>query len=58
LIVRAGVENRAMVEALGIDVSARSRWSLRSAAWPPGWGGVLAGAYYGNDRFPHAARRC
>jgi branched-chain amino acid transport system permease protein len=47
LIVRAGVENRAMVEALGIDVQRAFTLVFAIGGMAAGLGGVLAGAYYG-----------
>ncbi len=46
LIIRAGVENRAMVTALGIDVRRRSRSSSPSAALRRARRRAL-GVYYG-----------
>ena len=47
LIVRAGGENRAMVEALGIDVQRAFTLVFAIGGMAAGLGGVLAGAYYG-----------
>jgi branched-chain amino acid transport system permease protein len=47
LIVRAGVENRSMVEALGIDVQRAFTLVFAIGGMAAGLGGVLAGAYYG-----------
>lgn len=47
LIVRAGVENRAMVSALGIDVQRAFTLVFAIGGMAAGLAGVLAGAYYG-----------
>ncbi len=47
LIVRAGVENRAMVAALGIDVQRAFTLVFALGGAAAGLAGVLAGAYYG-----------
>jgi branched-chain amino acid transport system permease protein len=47
LIVRAGVENRAMVEALGIDVQRAFTLVFAIGGMAAGLAGILAGAYYG-----------
>lgn len=47
LIVRAGVENRAMVEALGIDVQRAFTLVFAIGGAAAGLAGWLAGAYYG-----------
>ncbi len=47
LIVRAGVENRAMVQALGIDVQRAFTLVFAIGGMAAGLAGVLAGAYYG-----------
>lgn len=47
LIVRAGVENRAMVQALGIDVQRAFTLVFALGGMAAGLAGVLAGAYYG-----------
>jgi branched-chain amino acid transport system permease protein len=47
LIVRAGVENRAMVEALGIDVQRAFTLVFAIGGMAAGLAGVLAGTYYG-----------
>ena len=48
LIIRAGVENRAMVEALGIDVRKAFTFVFVVGGAVAGLGGVLAGSYYGS----------
>jgi branched-chain amino acid transport system permease protein len=47
LIVRAGVENRAMVQALGIDVQRAFTLVFTLGGMVAGLAGVLGGAYYG-----------
>ena len=47
LIVRAGVENRAMVQALGIDVKRAFTLVFAIGGMAAGLAGVLGGAYYG-----------
>jgi branched-chain amino acid transport system permease protein len=47
LIVRAGVENRSMVEALGIDVQRAFTLVFAIGGMAAGLSGVLAAAYYG-----------
>jgi branched-chain amino acid transport system permease protein len=47
LVVRAGVENRAMVQALGIDVQRAFTLVFAIGGMAAGLAGVLAGAYYG-----------
>ena len=47
LIVRAGVENRAMVEALGIDVRRAFTIVFTIGGAAAGLGGYLAGTYFG-----------
>ncbi|TAM62156.1 branched-chain amino acid ABC transporter permease [bacterium] len=47
LIVRAGVENRAMVSALGIDVERAFTLVFAIGGAAAGLAGVLGGAYYG-----------
>ena len=47
LIVRAGVENRAMTSALGIDVQRAFTLVFAIGGMAAGLAGVLAGAYYG-----------
>jgi branched-chain amino acid transport system permease protein len=47
LIVRAGVENRSMVEALGIDVQRAFTLVFAIGGMAAGLAGVLAAAYYG-----------
>jgi branched-chain amino acid transport system permease protein len=47
LIVRAGVENRAMVEALGIDVQRAFTLVFAIGGMAAGLAGMLAGTYYG-----------
>jgi len=47
LIVRAGVENRAMVQALGIDVQRAFTLVFAIGGMAAGLAGVLAGAYFG-----------
>ena len=47
LIVRAGVENRAMVSALGIDVQRAFTLVFAIGGAAAGLAGVLGGAYYG-----------
>ncbi len=47
LIIRAGVENRAMVQALGIDVQRAFTLVFALGGMAAGLAGVLAGAYYG-----------
>jgi branched-chain amino acid transport system permease protein len=47
LIVRAGVENRAMVEALGIDVQRAFTIVFTIGGAAAGLAGYLAGTYYG-----------
>lgn len=48
LIIRAGVENRAMVTALGIDVRTAFTIVFAIGGAAAGIGGVLASHYYGN----------
>jgi len=48
LIVRAGVENRTMVEALGIDVGRAFTLVFAIGGLTSGLAGVLAAAYYGS----------
>lgn len=48
LIVRAGVENRSMVQALGIDVQRAFTLVFAIGGVAAGLAGVLAGAYYGS----------
>jgi branched-chain amino acid transport system permease protein len=48
LIIRAGVENRAMVEALGIDVRRSFTMVFVIGGAAAGLGGVLAALYNGN----------
>jgi len=48
LIVRAGVENRAMVSALGIDVGRAFTLVFAIGGMAAGLGGVLAATYYGS----------
>jgi branched-chain amino acid transport system permease protein len=47
LIVRAGVENRAMVQALGIDVHRAFTLVFAIGGMAAGLAGMLAGTYYG-----------
>jgi branched-chain amino acid transport system permease protein len=47
LIVRAGVENRAMVQALGIDVQRAFTLVFAIGGMAAGLAGMLAGTYYG-----------
>jgi branched-chain amino acid transport system permease protein len=47
LIVRAGVENRAMVQALGIDVQRAFTIVFAIGGMAAGLAGMLAGTYYG-----------
>lgn len=47
LIVRAGVENRAMVQALGIDVQRAFTLVFAIGGAAAGLAGMLAGTYYG-----------
>jgi len=47
LIIRAGVENREMVQALGIDVKRAFTLVFAIGGMSAGLAGVLAGAYYG-----------
>jgi len=47
LIVRAGVENRAMVQALGIDVQRAFTLVFATGGMAAGLAGMLAGTYYG-----------
>jgi branched-chain amino acid transport system permease protein len=47
LIVRAGVENRAMVQALGIDVQRAFTLVFAIGGMAAGLAGILAGTYYG-----------
>ena len=47
LIVRAGVENRAMVQALGIDVQRAFTLVFALGGAAAGLAGMLAGTYYG-----------
>ncbi len=47
LIIRAGVENRAMVTALGIDVRRAFTVVFAIGGAAAGFGGVLAASYYG-----------
>ena len=47
LIIRAGVENRAMVQALGIDVQRAFTLVFAIGGMAAGLAGVLAAAYYG-----------
>ncbi|HEY4440744.1 MAG TPA: branched-chain amino acid ABC transporter permease, partial [Candidatus Elarobacter sp.] len=47
LIVRAGVENRSMVEALGIDVQRAFTLVFCIGGMAAGLAGILAAAYYG-----------
>ncbi|GAC1576250.1 MAG: branched-chain amino acid ABC transporter permease [Candidatus Elarobacter sp.] len=47
LIVRAGVENRAMVQALGIDVQRAFTLVFAIGGMAAGLAGVLGGAYFG-----------
>ncbi|MDB5072375.1 MAG: branched-chain amino acid transporter permease [Candidatus Eremiobacteraeota bacterium] len=48
LIVRAGVENRAMVQALGIDVQRAFTLVFAIGGMAAGLAGMLAGTYYGS----------
>jgi len=48
LIIRAGVENRTMVTALGIDVRKSFTLVFAIGGAAAGLGGVLASVYYGN----------
>ena len=48
LIIRAGVENRTMVTALGIDVRRSFTLVFAIGGAAAGLGGVLASVYYGN----------
>lgn len=48
LIIRAGVENRTMVTALGIDVRTAFTLVFAIGGAAAGLGGVLASVYYGN----------
>lgn len=48
LIIRAGVENRSMVTALGIDVRRAFTLVFAIGGAAAGLGGVLASIYYGN----------
>lgn len=48
LIIRAGVENRTMVTALGIDVRRAFTLVFAIGGAAAGLGGVLASVYYGN----------
>lgn len=48
LIIRAGVENRTMVTALGIDVRTSFTLVFAIGGAAAGLGGVLASVYYGN----------
>jgi branched-chain amino acid transport system permease protein len=48
LIIRAGVENRAMVTALGIDVRRAFTLVFVIGGLVAGLGGVLAAAYFGS----------
>lgn len=48
LIIRAGVENRAMVQALGIDVQRAFTLVFAIGGAAAGLAGVLAGSYYGS----------
>jgi branched-chain amino acid transport system permease protein len=48
LIIRAGVENRAMVSALGIDVRKAFTLVFAIGGAAAGLGGVLAGSYFGS----------
>jgi branched-chain amino acid transport system permease protein len=48
LIIRAGVENRTMVTALGIDVRKAFTLVFAIGGAAAGLGGVLASVYYGN----------
>lgn len=48
LIIRAGVENRSMVTALGIDVRKAFTLVFAIGGAAAGLGGVLASVYYGN----------
>jgi branched-chain amino acid transport system permease protein len=45
--VRAGVENRAMVQALGIDVQRAFTLVFAIGGMAAGLAGILAGTYYG-----------
>jgi len=47
LIIRAGVENRAMVTALGIDVRRAFTMVFALGGAAAGLGGVIAGSYFG-----------
>lgn len=48
LVIRAGVENRTMVTALGIDVRTAFTLVFAIGGAAAGLGGVLASVYYGN----------
>src|SRR5690606_11670344 len=48
LVIRAGVENRTMVTALGIDVRTSFTLVFAIGGAAAGLGGVLASVYYGN----------
>ena len=50
LIIRAGVENRAMVTALGIDVRKAFTLVFAIGGVAAALAGVLAGVYFGDDR--------
>ena len=57
LIIRAGVENRAMVTALGIDVRKAFTLVFALGGIAAALAGVLSGVYFGAID-PSAARRC
>ena len=58
LVIRAGVENRTMVTALGIDVRRAFTIVFAIGGAAAGLGGVLASVYYGHASAPTRAPRC